>query len=160
MSAFDPKQALELNILTREIAGRRIAGLESPRWSAAMRCAALPWVKLSGTTGPCVCFCSVSSPIASAARMPSSRSPGSEQRPRLCVGGPHPGIAVGLKLNPDLNRIACGLGWRAMGTLRLARASRQILDMVADFVRDHIGHGEIARRPEALRSSLKKVGSR
>ena len=31
------------------------------------RCALLPWVKLSGTTRPCACFCSRSSPIADAA---------------------------------------------------------------------------------------------
>ena len=54
----------------------------SPLLQAALRalpsrCAEVPWVKLSGTTVPCVCFCSVSSPIASAARMPSSKSPGS-----------------------------------------------------------------------------------
>ena len=34
-----------------------------------MRCADVPCVKLSGTTVPWLCFCSVSSPIASAARI-------------------------------------------------------------------------------------------
>ena len=38
-----------------------------PRLNQRTRCADVPWVKDSGTTRPCVCFCSRSSPIAVAA---------------------------------------------------------------------------------------------
>ena len=106
-----------------------------------MRCADVPCVKLSGTTTPCVWRWSVSSPIASAARMPSSTSPGSSTTPEARARvGPHPGIAIGLKLDRDLLLVAV----RSAAQLAL-----EVLDVVADFVGDDIGLGEIARRAEA-----------
>ncbi len=51
--------------------------VSSPRLNQRMRCSELPCVNPSGTTRPCVCFWMRSSPIALAARRPSSTSPAS-----------------------------------------------------------------------------------
>ena len=53
--------------------------LSRPRRSHSTRCAEEPCVNDSGTTRPCDCFCKRSSPIAAAARKPSSASPGSSR---------------------------------------------------------------------------------
>ena len=47
----------------------------SPWLNQRTRCALLPWVKLSGTTRPWLCFCRASSPILAAAFMAASMSP-------------------------------------------------------------------------------------
>ena len=53
------------------------AGASSRFWVRYLRWAALPWVKLSGTTCPCAFRWSVSSPIADAVCSAASMSPGS-----------------------------------------------------------------------------------
>ena len=116
-------------------------------------------MKLSGTTVPCVCFCSVSSPIASAARIPSSMSPCSITgcpSGVLGVRRPHAGVAIGLQFDLDLDRIAFGLARARLQLLRLAERAHQILDMMADLMRDHIGLREIAGRAEALRQLVEE----
>ena len=110
-----------------------------------MRWAEVPWVKLSGDTWPW-CFCSVSSPIASAARMPSSMSPASSAPERL---RPHAGIAVGLELDPDLDLVALGLAEPRLRRLGAVERALEVLDVMADLMGDDIGLGEIARRAEA-----------
>ena len=78
-----------------------------------LRCSALPWVKLSGTTVPCVCRCSVSSPIADAVCNAASMSPGSRNLLlRLGVVGPDAGEAVGLQFDLHLQSVGLRRGCR------------------------------------------------
>ena len=58
---------------------------------------------------------------------------------------PHPGIAVGLQFDPHLDavcrRLAAG---GALRRRRLRQNAEQVLHVVADLMRDHIGLGELA----------------
>ncbi len=63
--------------------------------------------------------------------------------------GPHAGQAVGLQFEPHRQLVALALRQALAGLLHLARDAQQVLHMMADFVRDHVGLGEIARRTEA-----------
>ena len=69
----------------------------------------------------------------------------------LGIGGPNAGIAVGLKLDLHLDRIAFVLASAGLQLLRLAQCAQNVLDVMANLVCDDIGHGEVARRLEALR---------
>ena len=112
------------------------------RW----RCSDVPWVKLSGTTVPCACRCSVSSPIAAAVCSAASTSPGSRKLAlRLGVVRPDAGEAVGLQLDPHLQRLAPRLSPAALlRLLHLRQDAEQVLHVMADLVRDHIGLRELA----------------
>ena len=126
--------------LAIELAGSRIAGLQAGR-SAAMRCADEPWVKLSGTTPPCDlllervvadrfgrahAFLEVARledrcPARRARWRPTRRHsnrPEARRRPgsRLPSAWPSPRLRL----------------------LRLVERALEVLDVVADFVGDHI----------------------
>src|SRR5438132_857079 len=64
---------------------------------------------------------------------------------------PDAGQAVCLQLQPHRDRVARSVrGLRASG-LRVVHHAQLILDVMADFVRDDVGAGEIARSAETLR---------
>src|SRR5262245_4379045 len=62
----------------------------------------------------------------------------------LRVVRPHPGKAVGLQLDPNLELIAFDRVHAALRFLHLGQDSEQILHVVVDLVRDHVGLGELA----------------
>src|SRR5262249_30891898 len=62
----------------------------------------------------------------------------------LCVVRPHPGKAVGLQLNSNLDLITLSRIHTALRLLYPRYDAKQILHVVADLVRDHIGLGELA----------------
>ncbi len=63
---------------------------------------------------------------------------------------PHAGQAIGLQLEPHRQQIGLTLGYALAGLLHLVRDAEQVLHVMADLVRDHVGLGEIALRPVAL----------
>ena len=73
------------------------------------------------------------------------------------VGRPHAGIAIGLKFDLDLDRIAFGLARAGLQLVRLVERALQVLDVMADLVRDDIGLREVARRAEALRQLVEEA---
>ena len=77
-------------------------------------------------------------------------------KPFAIVGGPDSGVAICLQLHCDLKAVALYATSGLLRCLHFFRNARQLLDMMANFVRDHIGLGKIARCPEALRQFLKK----
>ena len=114
-------------------------------------------MKDSGTTRPCLRFCSVSSPICAAALSPSSTSPGCRRVLHLVVEvRPHAGQAVGLQLHAHLQ-----LRWPSRSSparllqlgLHLVGDAEQLLHVMADLVRDHVGLGEVAGRLKRCFSS-------
>ena len=62
----------------------------------------------------------------------------------LCVVRPHPGKAVGLQLDAHLKLIALNRVHGALRFLHLGQDSEQILHVMTDLVRDHIGLRELA----------------
>ena len=69
------------------------------------------------------------------------------------VLGPHPGVAVGLELDPDLDRIASRIAHLCLGVVRLVEQPLQILDVVADFYRDMggwVAGGQVKSRDTVL----------
>src|SRR3954469_17511213 len=58
---------------------------------------------------------------------------------RLGVGRPHAGEAVGLQLDPDLKGIAFARRQGLLALLDLAERAAEVLDVMADLVRDDIG---------------------
>jgi hypothetical protein len=62
----------------------------------------------------------------------------------LRVVCPHPGKAVGLQLDSHLQFIGLDLVHAALRLLYLRQDSQQILHVVADLVRNHVGLGELA----------------
>src|SRR5262249_29826192 len=62
----------------------------------------------------------------------------------LRVVRPNPGKAVGLQLDPHLKLIALNRVHGALRFLYLGQDSEQILHVVADLMRNHIGLGELA----------------
>ena len=78
----------------------------------------------------------------------------------LGIGGPDAGIAVGLKLDLHLDRIAFVLASAGLQLLRLAECAQYVLDVMANLVCDDIG---LAKSPGAWKrcdSSLKNSVSR
>src|SRR5215813_2821761 len=61
----------------------------------------------------------------------------------LCVVRPHPGKAVGLQLNSNLDLITLSRIHTALRLLYPRWDAKQILHVVADLVRDPIGLGEL-----------------
>src|SRR5262249_19653231 len=58
---------------------------------------------------------------------------------------PHAGETVGLQLDPHLDRVRFGLATRRLlQLLRLRQDAEQVLHVVADLVRDHVGLRELA----------------
>src|SRR5262249_26692710 len=62
----------------------------------------------------------------------------------LCVVGPDAGKAVGLQLDPNLEVIGLRLIQASLHLLNLGQDSQQILHMMPDLVRDHVGLRELA----------------
>ena len=103
----------------------------------------------SGATRPCDFCCSRSSPIAAAAFSPSSTSPGSSStrpagaRPGFgCFVTPDAGITVGLQLDAHRTLV------RVAGERRALERACQVLNVMPDFMREHVGLREIAGRAE------------
>src|SRR5215471_4284003 len=62
----------------------------------------------------------------------------------LSMVSPYPGKAVGLQLDPNLELIAFDRVHAALRFLHLGQDSEQILHVMTDLVRDHVGLGELA----------------
>ena len=63
---------------------------------------------------------------------------------------PDAGQAIGLQLEPHRQRVGLLLRRRAAARLHLLGDAEQVLHVMPDLVRDHVGLREIARRLEAL----------
>jgi hypothetical protein len=77
-----------------------------------------------------------------AARRASSRSPGFQQLALVSGVRPHPGVAVGLQLGPDRQRVG-GLRLLLFQPAQLLGDAGQQLDVVPEFVGNHVGLGEV-----------------
>src|SRR5690606_17047910 len=77
---------------------------------------------------------------------------------RLRAGRPDAGVAVGLQLHADLQRVALGLRALPLRAPDLIRNAADRLDMVTDFVRDDIGLRGIAGGTETLIEFAEKTG--
>jgi hypothetical protein len=60
---------------------------------------------------------------------------------------------VGLQLDPDLELIALGLVHAALQLLNPGQDPQQVLHVVADLVRDHVGLGECRKSSTISESS-------
>ena len=70
---------------------------------------------------------------------------GLDQSPLLLrVVRPHAGEAVGLQFDPHLELVGLGLVQAALHLLHLRQDAEQVLHVVSDLVRDHVGLGELA----------------
>src|SRR4030095_4832646 len=61
------------------------------------------------------------------------------------VVGPDPGEAIGLQLQADGRRVGSGLG-TGPHRIHLVHDAHEVLHMVPDLMRDHIGAGKVSRR--------------
>ena len=116
-----------------------------------MRCAEVPWVKLSGTTMPWRLLLQRivadrfrgAHALLEVARLHHRLAFGS-----LGVGGPDARIAIGLQLDLDLDRIALGLArTRLQRCAPCSSVPIEVLDVMADLMRDDIGHARSRRAP-------------
>ena len=77
--------------------------------------------------------------------------------------GPNTGIAIGLQFDPHLNAIGADLAAnRLLRIMRLGQSAEQVLDVMADFMRNHISLCEftgIARATMEARFDLAKKRS-
>ncbi|OMP12851.1 hypothetical protein COLO4_02680, partial [Corchorus olitorius] len=72
--------------------------------------------------------------------------------------GPDAGIAIRLQLQPHRQGIALRLTRRLLCAPHLIRRAEQILDVMAELVRDDIIAGEIALRAEAIGEFVEEAG--
>ena len=116
-------------------------------------------MKLSGTTMPCCCFCSVSSPTEEAAVRARLQVARLENVPGL-IGllRPHAGETIGLQFDPHRHLVRTDAAARRLffGGCLVGDA-QLVLNVMPHLVRDDIGAGELAGRPE-LRGKLLKEG--
>ena len=63
---------------------------------------------------------------------------------------PHAGIAIGLKLHTNRQGIAFGFRRLSLETVHFFRDAEQVLHMVADLVRNHIGLGKVPGGSKAM----------
>ena len=75
------------------------------------------------------------------------------------VAGPDAGEAIGLQLQADGRRVGPGLG-TAPRRVHLVHDAQQVLHVMPDLVRDHIGAGESPGAPNRSASSWKNERSR
>ena len=124
--------------------------LSKPARNHFTRCSRVPWVNASGLTPWPDCCWIRSSPTAAAAFSPSSRSPRLEQV-ALGVGGVRPdaGEAVRLQLEPNRELVPSS-GFSCGREVDVLHHAEQVLDVVADLVRDDVRLREVARRVEPL----------
>ena len=143
--------AIWLQICGAEGVAALDAAVLQPVVEPARRWALVPWVKLSGTTGPGPARCSASSPILAAAFMADSMSPCSSNLSRFCAW---------LAQTPakqsacNSSRTLRALYWLWL-TLRahllhLGADAQQVLHVVAHLVGDHIGLGKFAGRAQLV----------
>ena len=133
------------------VAGLQAAASRTRVRNQRTRCADVPCVNDSGTT------CRGTAAAAGRRRWPprrsrpSSRSPGSRM-PALALRAmrPHAREAVGLQLRAHRQAVASAPGSCARAAVDLGGDAQELLHVVADLVRDHVGLREIARRVEAL----------
>ncbi|MNI54892.1 hypothetical protein D3C73_1098120 [compost metagenome] len=64
--------------------------------------------------------------------------------------GPDSGEIIALQLEADLIFVVFGLAQALAERIQLLRSAQQSLHMMPDFMGDHVSHGEIAGRLEAL----------
>jgi hypothetical protein len=79
---------------------------------------------------------------------------------KMSMMRPHTGKAISLKLHLDREFVGQRLAGSSALALDLVRNTEDILDMVADFVSDDVGLGEIPGAPNRRSSSLKEPRSR
>ena len=125
------------------------------------RCRREPWVKLSGTTWPRLLLQRVVADAAADAAPARCRPSRHWLRPG--VVGPDAGEAVGLQL--ELHRkSAAARSVPLLRFLHLRQDAEQVLHVMADLVRDHVGPGEIPALPAAAAAAclhfLEERGSR
>ena len=100
---------------------------------------------------------SVSSPIAAAAARPASMSPGSSQsRSRLARLPQTPARQSACSSMRTDSALASSREPCRCAAETLLRQAEQVLHVVADLVRDHVGAREVARRAEALLELLEE----
>ena len=121
-----------------------------------------PCVNRSGATWPVDMRWRRSSPIAAAAIRPSSTSPGSSSTlpgggsPGLCRGvTPYTRETVGLQLQRDRSGV-CRTGPTALRGAQAFVDPEQMLDVVPDLMREHVGTGEFPRRAKMLLELVKE----
>ena len=68
----------------------------------------------------------------------------------LGVMAPDAGVAVGLQLEADGKRVASRLVRALLRRVHLVGDAEQVLHVMPDLVRDHVGLGEVAGRAEAV----------
>ena len=78
-------------------------------------------------------------------------------QPVAVLGGPNPGIAIGLKLEPHGQRIGLARVLR-LQTADLVGYPSQFLDVVAVFVGDHVIAGEFAARAQFAVHLVEEIG--
>ena len=108
------------------------------------RCSDVPWVKVSGTAYPCVCFWMRSSPTALAAFIPSWMSPASRMFFIRCAWCAQTPAKVRLEFEPDAEPIVLILAHPRASPIYLVHDPQKFLHVVADFVGDHVSLGEVA----------------
>lgn len=69
---------------------------------------------------------------------------------RCIFGRPYTGIAICLQLHPNLERVTFGLTGTSLRTTNPIGDTGEVLDMMADFMRDNIGISEIAAAAHLL----------
>jgi hypothetical protein len=76
---------------------------------------------------------------------------------KACALAPDAGITVRLQLHSYLKSIAFVLPKLALGTIHLGQRPLKILDVMPDFMGDHISLRKIARCAEALLELVEEV---
>ena len=74
----------------------------------------------------------------------------------LC--GPDAGVAIGLQLEADRGGIALPLRTAALDLLHLVRRAEQVLDVMAEFVGDHVILREVTLGAEAIGQFVEEAG--
>jgi hypothetical protein len=64
---------------------------------------------------------------------------------------PDTGVTIGLEFHPNRQGISFDLRRLSLEAVDFFRGAEQILDMVADFMGDHIGLGEVTGCSESMR---------
>ena len=78
----------------------------------------------------------------------------------FCVSevSPDAGEAVGLQFDTDRHLVGLGLAHLLPHLVELRQHADEVLHVMADLVRDHVGLGEIARRAELAGQLVEEVG--
>ena len=79
-------------------------------------------------------------------------------QPIAILRGPDAGIAIGLQFQPDGQGIALRLACRLLCAADLIRGAEQVLDVMAELVRDDIIAREVALRAEPVGEFIEEAG--